>query len=94
MSTGRSHTVDKLGRFTPKSIVEPGVDDQCLQGRLRVALGLGNTHEERLEQLGHALPRLGADPQGIRGIDTDDVLDLLGHLVRIGRGQVDLVDDR
>ena len=75
-------------------VVEPGIDDQRLQRRLRVALGRRDALHERLEQLGYALAGLGADPRRIGGIDADDLLDLLADLVGIGRGQIDLVDDR
>ena len=35
-----------------------------------------------------------AETDGVRGIQADHVLDLLLHLVGLGGGQVDLVDDR
>ena len=37
---------------------------------------------------------LGADLDGAGGVDADHVLDLLGHAVAVGGGQVDLVQDR
>src|SRR5262249_5196194 len=37
---------------------------------------------------------LRADARGVRGIDADDLFDLAAHLLRVGRRQVDLVDDR
>ena len=57
-------------------------------------LGRRDPVDQRLQQLRHALPGLGAHAHRIGGIDADDLLDLLLHPVRIGRGQVDLVDDR
>ena len=38
-----------------------------------------------------ALPGFGRHPDGARGVDADHILDLFGHAVTIGRGQVDLV---
>ena len=49
--------------------------------------------DQRLQQLRHALAGLGADAHRIIGGDADDVLDFLDHSVRVGRRQVDLVDD-
>ncbi len=47
-----------------------------------------------LEQLGHVLPGLGTHPHRVLGLDADDLLDLLDHLGRVGRRQVDLVQYR
>ena len=75
-------------------VVEPGVDDERLQRRIRIALGGRNALDEGLEQLGDALPCLGAHAHRVRGVDADDLLDLLGDAIGVGGGQVDLVDDR
>ena len=74
-------------------VIEPGVDDQRLQRRLRVALGRRNPLHERFEQIRDALACLGTDARGIRGVDAYDFLDLLADPVRVGRREVDLVDD-
>ena len=40
------------------------------------------------------MPVLARDLDGVGGVDADDVLDLFGHAVGLGGGQVDLVEDR
>ena len=44
------------------------------------------------QQLGHAVAGLGRDVQHLRRLDPEDALNLLRAAVRLGRGQVDLVD--
>ena len=44
------------------------------------------------QQLGHAVAGLGRDVQHVGRVDPEDALDLLRAAVRLGRGQVDLVD--
>ena len=75
-------------------VVEPGVDDQRLQRRVRIALGLRNAFDELLDQLLDALAGLAGDLERVVGRDADDLLDLLDDARGIGRRQVDLVDDR
>jgi len=74
-------------------VVEPGVDDERLQGRVGVALRRGDAGHEGLEQLLHPLARLGAHAQGVMRLDADDLLDLARHALGLGRRQVDLVED-
>ena len=74
--------------------VVPGVDDQRLQRAVGVALRRRDAADELLEQFGHVLAGLGADADGVLGLDADDLLDLLDDLRRVGRRQVDLVQDR
>ncbi len=75
-------------------IVEPGVDDQRLQRRRGVAARRRDARDDGLEQLIDVLAGLGRDQDCVRGRDADDFLDLLDDPRRVGRGQVDLVDDR
>jgi len=75
-------------------VVEPGVDDQRLQLRLRVALGRRHARDDRLEDFRHALARLGAGAQRVARFDADDVLDLPDRVLGIGGRQVDLVQHR
>ena len=56
--------------------------------------GAGNAFHQVLQQLRHAEAGLGAHQGRIVGRDADDLLDFMNDLGRIGRGQVDLVDDR
>ena len=63
-------------------------------GAVGIALRRRDAPDQLLEELRHALARLGADVHRIVRLDADDFLDLLDDLRRIGRRQVDLVDDR
>src|ERR1700738_4613221 len=58
-----------------------------------VTLGSGDALDQRFEQCRRALPSLGADGDGLRRVNANDLLDLLADPVRIGRRQIDLVDD-
>ncbi len=74
--------------------VEPGIDDQGLQRRVRIAHRRRDARHQGLEQVRDALPRLGADPQGILRLEADDLLDLVDHPLRLRRRQIDLVEHR
>ena len=50
--------------------------------------------DDPIEQLGHALPGLARDLEDVVDIAADEGGDLLGVLLRLGGGQVDLVEDR
>jgi hypothetical protein len=75
-------------------VVEPGVDDQRLQRRIRITLGLGNAFDEALEQIFDALAGLRGYLERIGGGNADDLLDFIDDARRVGRWQVYLVDDR
>ena len=75
-------------------VVEPGVDDERLQRRFGIALGLRNAFDETLDQLFDALARLAGDLERVVGRDADDLLDFLHDARGVGGRQVDLVDDR
>ena len=49
--------------------------------------------DDLLEDLVDADSGLGRGEDGVVGVEADDVLDLLAHALRLGRGEVDLVDD-
>ena len=74
--------------------VVPGVDQQGLQRRGRVALGRRQAGDDGLQHLVDAQAGLGRALHGVGGVDADDVLDLLAHPVRLGGRQVDLVQHR
>ncbi len=57
-------------------------------------VGRRNARDQGLEQLLNALAGLGAHPQRIPRLETDDLLDLHDDPLRLGRGQVDLVQHR
>ena len=75
-------------------VVEPGVDDQRLQRRRRVALGRRDPLDDPLEDLLEPHAGLGAREHRVMGVEADDVLDLGARLFGVGRGQVHLVQDR
>ena len=59
-----------------------------------IAFGRRNALHDGFEHIWTPMPALGADEQGIGGIEPDDALDLLLGCARtVGAGQVDLVDD-
>ena len=74
--------------------VEDGVEDERLQRGLGVAFRRGDSLDDGLQDLLHALSRLAARLDDVIDITTEHVhnliLDLLGH----GGGHVHLVDDR
>jgi len=70
-----------------------GVEDEAAQGGGRVALGGRDAGHDGLEDLGDAGAFLGRGEQDLLARDGQDVLQFLDHEVRLGRGQVDLVDD-
>ncbi len=75
-------------------IIEPGIDDQCLERRRRIPLGRRHAGNHRLENIFHTETGLGRGQHRLGGVDTDHVLDFLTGIVRIGRRQVDLVKHR
>ncbi len=72
-------------------VVEPGIDDQRLQRRLDLAGRRRNGGDQALQHLVDTHAALGAAGDGICGVDADDVFDLGLDLVRVGLGQVHLV---
>jgi hypothetical protein len=75
-------------------VVEPGVDDQRLQGRVFVAPGRRHVFDDGFQHVLHAQAGLGRAMHGVVGGDADDVLDFLDDPLRIGGRQVDLVQHR
>ena len=78
---------------TAVGVIE-GVENEGLERRLRIPLGRRQLLHDLLQHVVDVETGLGGDPGRVQGLDADDVLDLLGHLVGIGAGKVDLVDDR
>ena len=69
------------------------VEYQGLQGGVRVPLGGGDVPDDVLQHGGDVDALLGGDLRGVLGGEGQDVLDLLLHTLRVGGGQVDLVED-
>ncbi len=89
------HPVDHPDHHDHAQIgVVPRIHQHRLQRRVPVALGRGQARDDRLQHIRNTKARLGADLHRVRGVDPDHVLDLLRHPDHIGRGQVDLVQNR
>ena len=73
--------------------IEPGVEDQRLERVVGIALGRRNALHDGFEHVGHALAGLGADQDGVGGIEADGAFDHLLGARNVGAGEVDLVDD-
>ncbi len=74
--------------------VVPGIDQQRLQRRIRLALGRGQPGDDAFEHRLDIQPRLGGNRDRLGGVDADHVLDLLAYALGLGGGQVDLVEHR
>ena len=79
--------------------VVPAVDQHRFQRCVAVAGGRRDALDQRFQRFLDADARFGAGEDGAAflpragGLDADDLLDLLGHALRFGGRQVDLVDD-
>ena len=74
--------------------VVDGVEDQRLQRCVGVAGGGGDIPRNAFQHLLDADAQLGRDARCLHAGQADDVLDLLRHGIRVGTGQVDLVQNR
>ncbi len=74
--------------------VVPGIDQQRLQRRVRLALGRRQPGDDAFEHRLDIEPGLGGNRDRLGGVDADHVLDLLAHALGLGGGQVDLVEHR
>ena len=89
------HAVDDADQNDDAEIgVIPAVDQHRLQGRVALARRGRQALHDRLQHILDPEPRLRRDQHGAGRVDPDDILDLLGHPLRLGGGQVDLVEDR
>ena len=73
--------------------IEPGIEDQRLQPVVGIALGRRNALHDGFEHVGHALSGLGADEDGVGGVEADGAFDHFFGARNVGAGQIDLVDD-
>ena len=74
--------------------VEVAVKDERAQGLVRVAVGRRDVVDDGFQDLVRADALLWRGADGLGGVNRQHFFDLLGHAVRLGGGQVDLVDDR
>ncbi len=70
------------------------IEDQRLQRRVLVALRRRDVPHDLFHHLVDVHAVLGGDAGRVVRRDPDDILDFGAHALRVGAGQVDLVDDR
>ena len=85
---------DAHQRHHAQVVVEPRVDDECLQLVGRARLWRRDAGDDRFQHRLDVLPGLGADRDRLAGIDADHGLDLGLGALDVGRRQVDLVEHR
>ena len=73
--------------------VEYRVEDESLQGSRLVTFGMWNTLHDGVKHLLYSLARLSGGTEDVRTVTTDQVDNLVLHLIRHSRRHVDLVDD-
>jgi hypothetical protein len=74
--------------------VEPGVDDQRLQRRIRITFRRRDPGHDLFQHQVNTQAGLGGAAHRIDRVDADDVFDLFGNPLRLGGRQVDLVQHR
>ena len=79
-------------RHHAKVVVEPGIDDQGLQRGIDIALRRRHETHQLFQDVDDAHACLGAGAHRIGGVDADDFLDLLAHLLGLCLRQVHLVE--
>ena len=82
-----------VGDHAPVGVIDR-VEDQCPGRRVRVAAGRRHLLHYGVEQVRHPVAGLGRDAEHIIRRAADDAGQFLGVQVRLGRGQVDLVQYR
>ncbi len=82
-----------VGDDTAVDVVD-AVEDHRAGRRVRVPDRRRHQAHDLVEQLADSLAGLGADPQHVIRVAADDVRELGGVLLRLGRRQVDLVEHR
>ena len=74
--------------------IEPGIENQRAQRRVGRALGRRHQVHDGLQNFVNADALLGAHQQRAARVQPDHGFDLLANALRLGGGQIDLVDDR
>ena len=69
------------------------IEDEALEWLRRITFRCRDPGDDRLEDLGDPRPILGRREDHLLARDRQDVLELIDDRVRVGRGQVDLVQD-
>ena len=81
-------------RHDAKVVVEPRIDDERLERRLRIAIGRGHAHQQRLQQSRHSVAGLRAHRHRVVGRQADEIFDFGGGAFGFGLRQIDLVQHR
>ena len=94
-SRGRDLAVDhaNVGDHTAVGVVDRVEDHRPRRG-IRITRRCGHLTHHVVEQFRDAVASLPRYPQHVTRLAADDVSDLAGVAVRVGRGQVDLVEHR
>ena len=74
-------------------LVVGGVEDERAGGCVEFAGRRGHPLDDRVEDVGDAVARLGGDAQHVGRVVAEQIGDLDGRPVRVGCGEVDLVRD-
>ncbi len=96
-ASGPARTVPSLTRTEQDHAavgVVLGVEDQGAQRVVRIALRRRQLCDDRLQHVVDADALLGRAEHGLEGVEPEVGVDLLAHPLDVGRGEVDLVDDR
>jgi hypothetical protein len=89
------HAIDDANQHDDADVVvEPGINDQRLQRRVFIAARRRNVLHHGFQHVDDAQPALGGAMHGVIGRNADDFLDLVDHALRVGGGQIDLVQHR
>ncbi|OIQ71451.1 hypothetical protein GALL_469320 [mine drainage metagenome] len=75
-------------------VVEPRVDDHRPQGPIAVTFGRRHARDDRLQDVIHTQAGFGRTGNRVRGIDADNVFDLLLRALWVGLRQIHLVEHR
>ncbi|MND80258.1 hypothetical protein D3C80_720260 [compost metagenome] len=75
-------------------VIEPGVDDQGLQWRIRIALRPRDIAHQAFEHFRHANTGFGGTTHRVGRVDAYDIFNFLRGAVRIGSRQVNFVQYR
>ncbi len=95
LHAGANDPVDHARQDDDAAIrVVPGVENQCLQRGVGIALRRGQPVDDRFENLVDPRALLGAREDRVARVEADDFLDLTLRFVGLRARQVDLVDDR
>src|ERR1700744_4822947 len=65
--------------------IEPGVEDECPQRRVGVTARRRDALDDGFEDFVNTDSLLGTDQNGVAGIKTDNIFDLLANPLRFGR---------